>query len=255
MVDGWDLLHALEQIRGDPQAELGAARLYFRTAEFRQKLPASKRPWRPCLTAVFFRHADGGRILDDLTDNDYTDPEIVALVRQIAQGKLVLDCKPPDGKPGPRALAYLKLAHGGTADIETEAEQLLAKTTRQPDVAALEIALVLLGNPKYLKAAHFGPDSPDGDAALEAIRDLNGRAGLDVLVDGGLGSPNEDTQLQSLELLQEITGQSWYDAPRGRDPRPASRPPRTGGASTAPSLSPAAGAADEEEPGLLVDTH
>jgi hypothetical protein len=162
-------------------------------------------------------HGDSRDILRFL-DNGYAkDRELAQLIRRVARGELGRAGVLERDEAGLRASAYLMLADSGASDIKPEVERLLAETKRKPDVAALEIALVLLGDAKHLKPEHFGAGSVNADAALRAIENFNGREGLDVLVEAGLSAPDEAVRQRALLLLQDITDEKWYDAMKDQD--------------------------------------
>ena len=209
-----DFLKALEKFRGDRQVELGAARLYFhKSAAYEDRIPKSQEEhW----AAVLLNHGDGKFLFNDF---GYSDPRFASFLRKIARGELGRDGKLEEDEVGLRADVCLALAEKGVADIKPEIEALLPKTTRKADIAALEIALALLGDPKYLKPEHLKFDTPLYGKVLRAIKRFNGRAGLDILVEAGFDNSNDAFQKESLELFQEITGQHWYDDGMDADPR------------------------------------
>ena len=219
-VDERSFLKGLDRIGGDRQAELGAARLYFRETDFQWKIPRTQQlDWMLRFATIMLNQREGGDILREFVDENYAEPEIVAFLRKIARGQLGRDVKPADGKATLRTLTYLKLAEHGVPRIQAEIETALAKTTRKPDAAALEIALAFLGNPKHLKPEHLKSDSPDPHAALRAIEKFDGREGMDILVQAGLDNSDDSVQNESLLLFQQITKQEWYKMFDGQEPR------------------------------------
>ena len=138
---------------------------------------------------------------------------------KIALGELGRDGKLEDDELGLRAYTYMTLAdtvlaEREDAEIKREVQDLLAKTTRKPDITALEVALALLGDAKHLKPEHLDADSPVVDGALRAIERFNGREGMDILVEAGLDSPDGHIQEKSLLLFERMVDQNWYSKDR-----------------------------------------
>jgi hypothetical protein len=221
-VSSKDFVKALERIRGDRQGELGAGRLLFQEHErerYREKVPQPQElDWMLFLAPVLLNHGESDDVLYEFFEGEYaTDPKVVATVRKIARGELGRDRELVDYAVGLRARIYLELAKQKTTDIRPEVEELLNKTTRRQDVAALEVALALLGDAKRLKPEHLNCYAPVDSGAFRAIERCNGREGLNILVEAGLGNPDDSVQERSLLLLQKIAGQRWYDEKKDRE--------------------------------------
>jgi Leucine-rich repeat (LRR) protein len=209
-VSGDDLLKALERSRGDKQAELGAARLFVREKDYQKKIPVfQQQQWMSRFAATLLDRGEGKPLVAKLLKKERPDRQTDLTLREIARGKRGRDGRLESDEMGLRAYTYLALAENGYANIQPEVEALLAKTARKPDIAALEIALAFLGDPKHLKPEHLKADSPVLDDALSAIENFNGREGLDVLVKGGLDNSSNLIRERSLCLLGQITKQHW----------------------------------------------
>ena len=212
-----EFLKGLERVQGDQQGELGAARLCLAATGggHLARIPESRRrDWMLYLAPILVNDGQGQSVLDDLfAEENSKDREIGLFLRKIARGQLGRGDDLYYGDVGLRAQTYLMLAHHGAADIQPEVAALLAQTTRKKDVAALEIALALLGNSKYLKPEHLKRDSPASQEALRAIEQFNGREGMDILVETSLADPRSFVRNESLLVFQRITGQPWCDKP------------------------------------------
>lgn len=145
------------------------------------------------------------------------NPRTVALIQKVARGELGHDGELDDETAGVRAQACLRLAEQHATDIKPVIEGLLPKTSRKPDVLALETALMLLGDPKHLRPEHFCSDFFYRDEAMQLIESCNGREGMDLLVKAGLDSPDAIVQEESLLLFQKITGRRWHDETRAKE--------------------------------------
>jgi hypothetical protein len=220
---------ALQQLRGDWRAELGAARLCFDeeppkelveiglspAGKFSDKIPFADRT--ECLIGlartVLDRDSDGNAFAAICEIADLRDEKTKPLLYQIARGELAkakTAWTAGGQKPGLRGVAYLGLAKLGDASIRRELEKHLADVPPGADRAALEISLALLGHPKYIKAEHFKFDSYVlGYAGVQAIENFRGREGLDVLIEAGADHPYANVRGEACQAIDRITGQAW----------------------------------------------
>ena len=84
--------------------------------------------------------------------------EIDSLLQQVFRGEVgkEIDRKKAFGRePGLRTGAALVLVQRGDTSIKPEIERMLRENQAQPDRAALEVCLALLGDPAYIKVEHF----------------------------------------------------------------------------------------------------
>jgi hypothetical protein len=217
-----EFLKALHNLRGDGQAELGAARLGV-AEDLLARLPAGERmPWRLELTKATLKHTAvlENKLIAVRRLAACKDEDAKEVLLQIARGEIGSEENGwgvDEQEPGLRGIAYLGLAAMKDATIEEEVKGHLAKVDG-PNRAAVEICLALLGDPQYIKVEHFRFQSYTlGESALAAIEQFQGREGMEVLVLAGLEHPWANVRDDATKVFQRTTGQSWKDAPtRGR---------------------------------------
>jgi hypothetical protein len=212
-VTGTQFLAALKRMDNDPPGLRGAAQLFFFRKRFVQLVPLSARlEWLLRLTRVTLTEGFGEdkvRLLRSLARE--RDPAVKALLLDVFRsslGKEIDQNEVVGEEPSLRACAALSLIQLGEEGIKEEVERLLARTTRRADVAALEVCLALLGNPKYLKAEHFHLNSfAIGYAGLHAIERHRSTRALQALVKGGIHHRWAAVNDSALETFARIVGE------------------------------------------------
>jgi hypothetical protein len=188
-VSGEEFFNALIQLKADRTALLGAARFYFWDG-FCDKIPQTKRvEWFIRLSEIALTDGwDGNKDLVLRRLSRLKDPQTAALLLDVFRGKVgkEVDFKTAwSREPGIRAGAALALSLRGDQKIKPEITKSLAKSQTKQDIAAFEICLALLGDPKFLKKEHFKLESYSiGYAGLEAIERHKGKNGhMEILIE------------------------------------------------------------------------
>jgi len=218
-------LKALDRLKDDRQALLGAARMFFWEG-FSAKVPEHARAqWRVRLAEVVLSDGWEGNkplVLRDLG----RDPSAQArdFLRDVFAGKAGKEIDRTAARldePGLQAGAALALAQRGDDSIKAEVQKRLAGARSKTDVAAYEVCLALFGDPKQIKAEHFRLRSYSiGLAGLTAIERFKGEHGMDALAKGAIHHPWAHVRDEALKTFTRRTGQTlssgaiedWYEA-------------------------------------------
>lgn len=225
-LDPATLTAAMDRLRGDDKASLGAARFFLRTG-FDAKLPAADRSTRGIAYADLVLRA--GRNSDKPTALECVSlipgEAVAVFLRAIARGeKAYTYAQPCDEislateEPGLRyaaALLMAKRADPGASDILAALAKL---KPAGPDQAALEIAGALLNNSAPLSPAHFKYRSRLlGISALAALEWRPGsRIPLDLLA-AACAHFQEDVAARAAKLAQHYQFQHTEEASAGDD--------------------------------------
>jgi hypothetical protein len=207
-VTGSDLVAGLRAVENDRAALLGASRFFFRTG-YGDKSPEPRRGfWRARLSEVVFNEGQEHQFewLFETLSRDRS-PEVQHLLRRLARGETG-KTYPPRGwvkhDPQPRPSAYLCLALQADAEIKPEVEDLLTKTTRPEDRAALELALALLTETNHVRPEHFQFTARLLEhASLEAVERFPTLENLDALVFGGISRP------EAADFFEKFVNHHW----------------------------------------------
>jgi hypothetical protein len=216
---GEAFLRALEEVKDDRAALLGAARLFF-FEDFDERIPAGARAeWTARLAEVALADgSDDNKLLVLRALARQTDPATGTLLREVMLGKKgTAIAEGYADEPGPRAAAALGLALRQEKDVAPEVAKLLAQPAGKPDVAACQVALALLGDPAQLRAEHFELRSYTiGYGAVRAVERFGGRHGLDLLIDHGLRHPWAAVCSEAERAVERITGRQFPEEGRGQ---------------------------------------
>jgi hypothetical protein len=195
----------------DHQGELGAARLYFHGGGLRFfKRNGDDRHYILRFTPILLENGEGDSALEALCNEDTDIGAVQNMLREIARGQIGRDGVLADTALSIRPRAYLCLAlHPSTNPFKPEMQALLRQTTRKADVAALNVALALLGEYGHIKPEYLAANSPIWKETLTAIQRFDGRDGLDILLSTGLESKNESLLRESQSCWRSITDQPW----------------------------------------------
>ncbi len=180
-VDGEAFLAALIQMKADGQDLIGAARLFF-LLEMGERIPVDQRSeWAAILAEeVLSRGFDKNkhRVLRNL--REYDSECIRSTLHMVAAGDIGTEivceecaCEEcANEEPSLRTAALLCLAELGDNSILPKVQQLLSKPQSRQDQAALEVCMVLLGDPDYISIKHLQSESwrTIGLAAIEGIK-------------------------------------------------------------------------------------
>lgn len=214
-VTGEEFLAALDKLKDDRKALLGAARVYFWERHI-DKIPEKSRPeWTVRLCEVVLTDGlDSNKSIALRALAEFKDPQVQGFLREVCQGKVGKEIEYAGGgsqEPGIRTSAALILAQQGDATIKEAVEQRLKQAKARQEVAGLEVCLALLGDAKYVKQEHFKVASYSiGYAALKAIELHKDKPGvMDLLVEGGLEHPWGGVNNEAVYLFERITGQDW----------------------------------------------
>ena len=146
------------------------------------------------------------------------------LLQRIASGEIGCDSEgtmPRKNKPSMREAAYLELALRNDQSIADSVRQRLKTRSRPVDRAALEVSLALLGDHALLNRRHFQLRSDSiSFAALAAIKQYDGRHGMDILMSADALGRLSGVQEAAVALASKLTGQQWQpsdDAIRSGD--------------------------------------
>jgi hypothetical protein len=234
-LSGDAFLAALNAVKDDRPALLGAARLYFWN-NFRSRLPDDVRTdWDVRLSEVVLADGwDGNKALTLDRLRSWDSPPARALLQKVRRGeagKEIARKKAWDDDPGIRATATLLLVRLGEKGLEAEIKRDLKECKVEQDKAAYEIALALLGDPSYLKPEQFTLKSYTiGNAGLQAIEQFKGKHGLEALCTGAIHHPWAAVNDQAVSVFQKVTGKKfnkeqiatwWAEGAEGLNPNPS----------------------------------
>jgi hypothetical protein len=208
------ILPALNRLKEDRRALLGAARLYF-FEDWAEQLPKDARPeWTVRLGEVV--------IQDDWDENKdmlirclgrEDSPPVRSLLKKIMHGEIGKERERStawNDEPGIRAAAAVMLVHANEPGLKKEIQEALGKVKTKQDRAALEVCLALLGDPAYLRKEHFELQSYTiGMGALDAIEKFQGKHGVEALAAGGIHHPWAAVNDRAVNVFQKITGKKW----------------------------------------------
>lgn len=214
-VDIDDYLSAISRIDADEKAMLGAARLLFDpSVYFIERLDTTE--WKqlvPKLATVAIvdgNHGNGMHVIDAVSMSER--PAATTLLRNIACGEVLDSHEPIRRLVSVRETAFLALAGRNDQTVKNAVRVRLGDTLNQPDRAALEVCMALLGDPNYLSSSHFQIRSRRVElAALKAIGKYSGEHGIDVLIYSALSRPSL-VRDEAAILLQRLSGQQWLPA-------------------------------------------
>lgn len=216
-VGGEAFLEALEALKEDRPALLGAARLFF-FEDFDDRIAEKARvEWTERLAEMSLQDgADDNKSMVLRHLGWCHDDRTLSLLRDVMAGRKGTEFKEPDhDEPGLRAGAAVSLGLRKVTDIKPVVEKLLATAKRPGDTAALQVTLALLGDASQLRAEHFQLWSGTiGWGAIQAVERFRGVHGLDLLVEKGMDHPwgavRDDAEL----AVQRLVGQEWPERER-----------------------------------------
>jgi hypothetical protein len=204
-------LRTLKKIRVERPALHGAARLYHEY-DFNKKIPDSLCDyWTAKLAQAYLTcGAEDYRKIQWMEKLlGVKGPETKKLLSLIAEEKAGKEIDPEkmyNEEPSLRACACLFLAERGDASIKKEVTGLLKKTQLKQDRAALELALVFLGEPRYIRMDHFQIDSYTiRYAGLRALEKYNHLETLNTLMAGVFryGDLGEEADLAKSKIIRK----------------------------------------------------
>lgn len=208
-----DYIAALRTLKDDRKSLLGAARLFF-WEDFIARFPKdAQSEWAVRLAAIVLSDGiDYNKPLVLRTLARINEPAIKAFLKDVMRGKVgkEIDIAKAFGQePGLRSGAALSLAMLEDSSIKEEIRKLMAEVKSKQEIAALEVALALLGQAEFIKKEHFNFESYSiGYGALRAIERFNGAYGMDVLVESGVHHPWGAVQDEAVLTFERITGES-----------------------------------------------
>lgn len=221
-ITGRDFAAALEGCGDDATALLGAAKLYF-WFEFDRKLSDEERlEWGIRLAEAVLDGNFGDNkplVLRSIArlDSPRVDELLWRAVRKNSKEQKE-DLADDAREPSLSAMTMLILAQRKHPDADSELKNRLHSAEGQ-DRIAYEVALALLGDSQYVKADNFDTESHlVASAAIKAIEQFEGSAGMDVLFDSGLTHPWAAVRNESLLAAQRLTGQEWHRKGSRRQP-------------------------------------
>ena len=209
-----DFVAALPQVAHDTRALLGAARFFFYHG-YTNKIPASAwEKWAPVLTrAALDEGVDENKAIVIRILAGSENAGATELLQQIARGEIgkEIDLSAQwDDEPGLKWMAYLALALRGDETVRDEITEALITAEEKQNIAALEVALALLGDPAYLKKENMELDSLSiSVAVLRAIERFEGKYGMDLLMTSGLNHKYAAVANEALLTAQRISGEEW----------------------------------------------
>jgi hypothetical protein len=209
-----DFVAALPQVAHDKRALLGAARFFFYHGYANKISAPAWEKWAPVLTtAVLDEGADEnkGMVIHTLAGSE--NAMATELLQQIARGEIGREIDlsaQSDDEPGLKETAYLTLALRGDKTVRDEITKALTTAEKKQNIAALEVALALLGDPAYLKKENMEFDSYIiSIAVLRAIERFDGKYGMDLLMTSGLDHNYAAVANEALLAAQRISGEEW----------------------------------------------
>ena len=221
-------LAALQELSDDKRGLCGAARLFFWEHKGETFAADTRTEWAARLGEAVFTDGldeDKSTVLRRLSSSD--DPRVRALMHKVVAGEVGTEINPAkahDQEPGLRCGAALALATLGDETVKAQIVPMLSKAASEPDRAALEVSLALLGDPSYIRKEHFALRSYSiGLAAVMAIERFNGTEGMDALVEGGIEHPWAGVSAEAVAALQRITKQDFQSKALGTFPRDNAR--------------------------------
>ena len=124
-----------------------------------------------------------------------------------------------DHDPGLQCSAWIALAMMNDDSIKQKVIDRLASEDNPADKAALEICLILLGDPENIRSEHFQFNSYTlGYAAIAGIERFQGRHGLDVLIESGLDHSWARVSQQAVLSVERIVGKKWFQDRKNERP-------------------------------------
>lgn len=221
-ITGRDFVAALQACDNDPTALLGAARMYFWFEFDRQLNDEERLIWGVRLAEAVFASQlkDKTQVIGPITP--LNSPKVDELLWRVAKTNHGDENKQPIAdarrEPSLSAVIMLTLAVRKHPDAQREIKERLQSAQGQ-DKIALEVALALLGDPQYVKSDNFDTESHlVAFAAIKAIEQFEGSAGMDVLFGSGLTYPSAVVRNESLLAAQRLTGQEWHRKESRRQP-------------------------------------
>jgi hypothetical protein len=180
---------------GEPQWLPGAARFFFREGFLAKTADDQRDEWIVKLAKIELNaeyDENKSQVMRQLAANPSSS--ISELLWEIAneQTGQALSEDAYGDEPNLVSSALLALAEAGDSKVKTELEKRLANADDidPSDRAAMEIGLVMLGDPSFIRAEHFELASYTiGNAAIRAIERFDGKHGLQVLENAGTHHP------------------------------------------------------------------
>jgi hypothetical protein len=211
-VSGDAFVEALDRIQSEPRSLEGAARLYFYERMDRRLSQEACRKWTARIAEVVVsdKHSvNQPALLRALTT--YNDPDTVALLKDILQGKKGIDAADDSSEePSLRVQAAVTLARGLHAEAKPLIEAQLAAAAAGRNRDGFEVALALLGDFDRLKAEQFrSPSFGTALGAIEATERAHGAYGLDFLIEHGVNHQWAIVGQTAEQAVARITGQRF----------------------------------------------
>ncbi|HEV2947384.1 MAG TPA: hypothetical protein VGX70_08405, partial [Gemmataceae bacterium] len=210
-IKGDSFLSALEKLKGDRQALLGAARMFF-WEQFNEKLPMEKRAeWSVRLAKVTLTDGwDGNKPITLWRLGLDDDSQVMTLLRDVFRGKVGKEMDSPKAgnqEPGLRASAAVILAQKDDQSIKEDVKQLRKAVKLPQDIAACDVALAIFGDPSCIKKEYFRFESYTiGLGELRAIENFKGTHGMEALVKGAIHHPWGRVREEAENTFARIVG-------------------------------------------------
>lgn len=216
-VDGTTFPSVLEDLKDSGSALVGAARLFF-AADFEQHVPVEARDsWRAVLAeAALTDGADVNKPTVVRRLGVATDQVSLILLRDVMNGMKGTAIQRPEYEdPSLRCHAAMSLGLREDVLSKPDVERLVAEATNPSDVAACQVALALLGDPKRLRIEQFQVKSYImGLSAVRAVERFGGAHGMELLVTAGLHHHWARVGDEAEQVVERLTGLQWPEATR-----------------------------------------
>lgn len=227
--------NALNELKDNEQGMLGAAQMYFYyislldidheinivkgncklTAEEKKKFGIKLAPY-----ILNNGNIDWQKRMVIQWLSEANEPEAVSMLFDTARGKMGKEVSYNDKyeqEPGIRASAYLYLVQHKELAAADEIKVAINRCNQEQDIAALKLALCLLGESDTFDEKYFIYSSYSiGNAALQVIERNPTRKNVDILINTGIDHPYGLIREDAKYLFQKITKVDWLPT-KGED--------------------------------------
>jgi hypothetical protein len=225
--------NTLNELENNKQGILGAAYTYFRYISLLDMDHKDNLVKGDCKLTGGEKEKFGLRlapyILNSDTDwqkrwvvkwlSETNNPKANSMLFDIARGELGKEISSDDPRlmyemePGIRATAYLYLVQRKELTTAEEIKRVIEDFEQEQDIAALKLALCLLGESNTFDESYFTYFSfTIGNAALEVIEKNPTRENIDILVNTGIEDSYGIVREEAKYLFQKITKVDWLPA-------------------------------------------
>lgn len=227
---GKSFSNALNELENNAQGMLGAACIYFRYISLLDTDPKYNLVKGDCKLTDQEKERFGIKLAPYILNGDVNwqkrfvvrwlselnNPKATSMLFDIARGRIGREVGYDDDfetEPGIRATAYLYLVQRRELTEVGEVKEAAKHFGQKQDVAALKLALCLLGDSNTFDEDYLSyPSFTIGYAALEVIEKNPIRQNIDILVNTGIDHPYGMIREDAKYLFQKITKADWLSS-------------------------------------------